>query len=178
MYVSVLEKQAYRLQSSVEAAGDGGIVTVFVFVLVFVFVFVFVFLYMYVFVSEKQVYQKQSSVEATRDEGFVTIYIFTCICVYKYFCIQMCIRVLISVRIYVSVLEREMYQIHSSVEATGDGGIVTVLGGSIHHPYATPIPHTSMHFPIANETNCRILKEIISASHFPNSSHRAGFPLP
>ena len=76
-----------------------------------------------------------------------------------------------------------MYQIHSSVEATGDGGIVTVLGGSIHHPYATPIPHTSMHFPIANETNCRILKEIISGSHLSNSSQGygdtvQGSPLP
>ena len=47
---------------------------------------------------------------------------------------------------------------------------MTVLGGSIHHPYATPLLHTSMHFSIANETNCRILKEIISVSHPPNSS--------
>ena len=38
------EKQVYQLQSSVGAAGDGGIVTVFVFVLVFVFKF---YLYLY-----------------------------------------------------------------------------------------------------------------------------------
>ena len=61
------EKQVYQLQSSVGAAGDGGIVTAFVFVLVFLseFVFVFEFVYMYVSVLEKQVCQMQSSVEAT-----------------------------------------------------------------------------------------------------------------
>ena len=37
--------------------------------------------------------------------------------------------VFVFVKIYVSVLEKQVYQLQSSVEAAGDGGIVTSPGG-------------------------------------------------
>ena len=54
------------------------------------------------------------------------------------------VEVFVFVHVYkhVFILEKQVNQLKSSVQAAGDGGIVTVLGGSIHHPYATPIPHT------------------------------------
>ena len=101
--------------------------------LVEVFVFVFVHVYKHVFILEKQVNQLKSSVQAAGDGSI-------CTCKKKIGrCLYLCIGGHIG---KASVSPWQVYQLQSSVQAAGDGGIVTVLGGSIHHPYATPIPHT------------------------------------